>query len=273
MAGKQAFLLLTNNINHSVIGLYNDIRNGAEKFGDVYYLYHWKPDKALPSCLNETNSFTFNNDILKRLNYTPLSETLVPGSNHFPLLDFYKNNPGYDQYWVIEDDVRFSGSWNYFFSTFTDLCEYDYLASYMRYYKEEPYWYWWNSLKHDEHFIPFEERYKSFNPIYRLSNTALAHLCLMLENKWVGHHEVLIATLLYRSNFKLLDFGGEGRFVLKGFANKFYTAHDSKTPLSESTLRYRPVRYQEGNSPNKIYHPVKALFFDRRLMAKVKEKS
>jgi hypothetical protein len=263
MSGRQVFLLLTNNINRPVIKLFNEISNGAKSFGQTYILYHCKDGSEAPSYLNETNSFVFNNDILKRLHYTPLCETLVPGSNHFPLLEFYKTNPDYDHYWLIEDDVRFSGLWYFLFSTFSDLCEYDYLASYVRNYHEEPDWFWWNSLHHNKYFISLEERYKSFNPIYRLSNAALLHLCLMLENKWVGHHEVLIATLLHRSNFKLLDFGGEGTFVLKGFENRFYTAHDSKTLPSDSTLRYRPIRYKEGNSPNKIYHPVKSFFYNK----------
>ena len=272
MVSRQVFLLLTNNINSPVIKLFNDIKKGAENFGQTYILYHWKANSELPSFLNGTNSFTFNDDILKRLNYIPLSETLVPGSNHFPLLDFYKTNPDYDHYWLIEDDVRFSGLWHFLFSTFSDLYNYDLLASYIGNYKEEPRWFWWNSLRHNEYFIPLAERYKSFHPIYRLSNAALAHLCSMLDNKWVGHHEVLIPTLLYRSNYKLLDFGGEGRFVLKGFENKFYIAHDSKTPPSVSTLRYRPIRYQEGNSTNKIYHPVKALFYDKgQFIAKARD--
>jgi hypothetical protein len=274
MATTQVFLLLTNNINSPVIKLFNDIKKGAEKFGETYFLFHRKEGSELPAYLNETNSFTFTDDILKRLKYIPLSGTLVPGSNHFPLLDFYKTNPGYDHYWLIEDDVRFSGLWHFLFSTFSEFCNYDLLASYIGNYSEEPNWFWWNSLSHNEYFIPLEERYKSFHPIYRLSNAALAHLFSMLDNKWVGHHEVLIPTLLYRYNYKLLDFGGEGKFVRNGFENKFYIAHDRNTLPSVSTLRYRPTRYQEGNSPNKIYHPVKPLFFDKeQFMAKEKEKA
>ena len=262
MAQKQVFLVLTNKINKPLLKHFNNVQQSAKEFGDAYILLHRNEETAFPSFLNKADIFTFSDSILKSLGYYPLYETLVPGSNHFPLLDFYKKNPYYDHYWLLEDDVRFSGSWNYLFSTFAAFYEYDFLASYIRKYHEEPNWYWWSSLYHNEIFIPFEERYKSFNPIYRLSNSALAHLCSMLGNKWIGHHEVLIATLLYRSNFKLLDFGGEGRFVLNGFENKFYIAHDCKTLSAESTLRFRPVRYQEGSNPNKIYHPVKALYYE-----------
>lgn len=60
------------------------------------------------SLQNIENLFVFTSDVLNELGYTPIEKgKLVPGSNHFPLLKFFKENQCYDYYWLVEDDVRF----------------------------------------------------------------------------------------------------------------------------------------------------------------------
>ena len=88
---KQVFLVLTNNINRPVIKHFNEIKNGAKEFGETYFLYHRRGAGELPPWLNQKNCYAFTDDILERLNYIPWSATLLPGSNHFPLLDYYRN--------------------------------------------------------------------------------------------------------------------------------------------------------------------------------------
>lgn len=91
---------------------------------DVFFAYHQHEDR-LPNALEELNTFSFTNSILHELGYSPIEERLLPGSNHFPLLKFYREHPDYDYYWMVEDDVRFSGDWNDVISTsmckFTDF--------------------------------------------------------------------------------------------------------------------------------------------------------
>jgi hypothetical protein len=41
-----------------------------------------------------------------------------PGNVELPVLRFFKERSHYDYYWIVEYDVRFSGSWNAFFSAF-----------------------------------------------------------------------------------------------------------------------------------------------------------
>ena len=84
-----------------------------------------------------------------------------------------------------------------------------------------------------------ENRIRSFNPIYRISGKALAHIHRALSEKWIGHHEVLLPTLLYHQGFRLLDFGGEGEFVADGGENLFYTSDRSNLSgsLGTGTMR------------------------------------
>jgi hypothetical protein len=57
----------------------------------------------------------------------------------------------------------------------------------------------------------------------------------------------------------MLDFGGNGAFVLPGAEDRFYT---SGTPtktglLYDETMRFRPILKKIGSEKNKLYHPVK----------------
>ncbi|WP_440134874.1 hypothetical protein [Chitinophaga sancti] len=258
MSIRQVVLLLTNNLCLSTQSLFKEIADGVDISDDAFMLYHHQPGNEIPGFLTEVNSHIFTDDILYNLGYVPLFNKLLPGSNHFPLLDFYKKYSSYDYYWIIEDDVRFTGDWLFFFQYFSKLEEYDLVTSHVRFFEEEPYWYWWDTLKHSRYFIPFESRIRSFNPIYRVSRKALELLSDVLDMKWIGHHEVLLPTIISLGNLKLLDFGGNGRFVLPGSENKFYTSENEIGALKKGTMRFRPVRRNAGPLKNKLYHPVKA---------------
>lgn len=255
MANKtnQAFLLLCNGTSSSVIDAYKDIYSGSKRIGESFVLYHQKTN-ILPRRIKNLRHFAFSKEIITMSNYFPIGFSLVPGSNHFPLLQFYVNNPHYEYYWCIEDDVRFSGKWRTFFDAFSGVRK-DFITCHLRRSSEEPAWHWWSSLAHPYSVVPFEDRIRSFNPIYRISNQALDYIHRALLSHWCGHHEVLLATLLYRAGFKLMDFGGEGQFVPKGFENRFYTSNSGNTG---GTMRWRPAFTCTGPHKNKLYHPIKS---------------
>lgn len=254
---KQSFLILTNKTSLPLIQKYHKLFTATQNMGDTVVLYHLLGDNSNPN-LEDVNTHIFDDDVLSSLNYFPLGFTLVPGSNHFPLLKFYLSHPHYDYYWCIEDDVEFSGDWKSFFEDFSSI-DTDFISSHIRRYKEEPEWPWWPTLAHPYTVIPQEQRIRSFNPIYRISRQALELLHKALLSKWCGHHEVLIPTLLYESGFSIQDFGGKGEFVPEGLENKFYSENtpNKRGILSDGTMRWRPVFEKTGNLKNKLYHPVK----------------
>jgi hypothetical protein len=255
---NQVFTVLTNSSSDIVGSLYRQIRAGAGDLGSTCLLYHNEAG-SFPEAFVNTWHFCFTNDILKNLNYQPIENKLVPGSNHFPLLNFYLQYPNYDHYWFIEDDVRFNGNWAHLFQFFTSLKRQpDFISCCVRHYDEEPGWYWWPFLQHHNQHIPLMMRIASFNPIYRISNAALNFIHCMLIEKWMGHHEVLVPTLLYYNDFFICDFGGTGAYVLPGTENKFYISSkfDPVGEPRESTMRYRPC-IDTMDKANKLYHPVK----------------
>ncbi len=189
----------------------------------------------------------FTNNIMSELGYKPIENTLVPGSNHFPLLKFFIENPHYDYYWNIEDDVRFQGNWKCLFDYFADN-DADLITSHVQQFQETPGWYWWYTLDIGEQTITKKHLAKSFNPVYRISNRALALLHKSLQNGWSGHHEVVMPTLLQLNGYRIVDFGGEGTFVPEGMINKFY--------INES-MSHIPV--EMGSVLNRLYHPIKEI--------------
>lgn len=243
---KQAVLYLTTKSNEWTLSSFHALEQSLQGKADVYFAYHQQGDVLPVSLQNIENLFVFTSDVLKELGYTPIERgKLVPGSNHFPLLKFFKENQCYDYYWLVEDDVRFSGDWKDFFDSFASSTS-DFLSSVIETKAENPNWYWWTSLKVGNEVIAEEKLLKSFNPIYRLSSQALVCIDAHLRIGWMGHYEVLLPTLLYNKGFLLEDFGGEGTFVRPENNAKFY---------DDTSMRIAPVLPDDRK--NYLFHPVK----------------
>lgn len=247
----QAVLFLSNKSSDFVLENYHHVKKAESEHTDVCYLYH-SQEEILPEVIQKEKHFIFTDRILQDMGYKPLGDKLLPGNNHFPLLKFYLENPQYDYYWNIEDDVFFTGDWNCLFDTFKQDKS-DFIAAYMETYEEDPGWYWWFSLKTPE--PETTAKVCSFNPVYRLSNRALKCLDEALKNGWSGHHEVSIPTILYNKGYKLKDMGGTGSFVPFFLKNRFYT---------RETHHFLPVKM--GEQPNKIYHPIKEKYMEKQEM-------
>lgn len=243
---KQAVLYLTNKSNEWTLSAFHALEQSLQGMADVYFAYHQQGDVLPVSLQNIENLFVFTSDVLNELGYTPIEKgKLVPGSNHFPLLKFFKENQCYDYYWLVEDDVRFSGDWKDFFDSFASSTS-DFLSSVIETKAENPTWYWWTSLKVGNEVIAEEKLLKSFNPIYRLSSQALVCIDAHLRIGWMGHYEVFLPTLLYNKGFLLEDFGGEGTFVRPENNAKFY---------NDTSMRIAPVLPDDRK--NYLFHPVK----------------
>lgn len=253
---RSVVVLLTKNISSSLIKNYDRIKEGFGERGDVVVLFHDKDEdgQQIPATDNVI-LYRFTSENLHKLQYTPIADTLVPGSNHFPLLFYFARNK-YNYYWCIEDDVRFNGDWVDFFQAF-DTYRHDFLSAHMETFNKNPGWFWWDTLTHPVLKIYNNQKIRSFNPVYRLSYEALEFIHLMLVNKWMGHHEVLLPTLLLLNNFSMLDFGGTGEFTPEAFTNKFYKDDGNDIARSTCSFRFRPIFNSVGEETNKLYHPVK----------------
>ena len=259
---KEAILLSTHFMNDFVLGQYSKLKESLENNSDkdIFLLIESDADDISLNIPDDINYYPFSIDTLNRLEYEPIAETIIPGSNHFQVLQFYKDNPHYNYYWNIEYDVYFNGDWNVLFD-YCKLVEADFITSRIENFSQNlnPNWIWWNSLKLKTLEISDDQYISSFNPIYRISSNALCALDEILSKGNSGHHEVLIPTVLNHLGFKISDFGGDGDYVIgkKNFLYYFYYGIES----IYNTMRYRPLFNREelelGVKNNLLYHPVK----------------
>lgn len=196
--------------------------------------------------------------LFQRLPYQRLEGNGLLHNTHFTLMDFYLTHPGYDYYWFVEFDVRYTGNWGSFFQQF-DSWDDDFITSHIRCFSEEPGWFWWDTLHHPVKEIPRGHYIRSFNVIFRISCRALAYIHGQLRDGWRGHYEVSFPTLLHQGGFRIRDFGGDGGFVFYGMKNRNYTSQAGKRGLLNPfcSVHWRPSSTRPGLVRNRIYHPVK----------------
>lgn len=210
---------------------------------------------ALDINISGVNQFKFNDSVIEYLNYPMISNAITPGHAHFPLFYYFlKRRPVSDFYWIIEYDVRFTGKWSYLFNSF-EKNKSDFLTAHIKSYNEEPEWPWWD-LEHTFTEIPLSERWRSFNPIFRISKRAMTFLHDKFISGWKGHNEVLLITLLKHNGFSVGDFNyqplAEDKMV------DFYSSRANKQgKLLVGSHRHKPPMTKPGFRKNKIYHPVK----------------
>jgi hypothetical protein len=233
---KQAILLLTNRTDAVVCDRYDKLEKEYGQKADVFLLFD--NSESVDDCELEhfDRIYAFSVPELIDEGYNALESGFL-GNCHYSLLKFHKDNPEYDYCWLLEDDVFFSGNWNVFFDAFIGDKS-DLLAAKIRNYADDPYWYWWPSVKTPEGtLLSTAELYASFNPIYRLSARALDCLEVEMHNGWRGHFEALIPTILTLHGLSMSDIGNKG----------FYT---------NDTHTWIPLQVQP-QIPNMIYHPIK----------------
>jgi hypothetical protein len=254
---NQIFLYAAHFYTKEIVTEFEKIKNATRNLGVSLILYHRKS----PGCVDHRKLkqpyYLFTDSKLSSLEYpTLVGKRLVPGSCHFPLIQFSKKH-FFQYYWFIEYDVRFTGNWQDFFLYFEQANE-DFLSSHIRRYSDEKDWSWWPTLWHPNKKIETSKMLRSFNPIYRISYAALHYIDSMHKKGWIGHNEVLYPTLLNLEGFKLRDFGGSGEFVLPKDKNRFYLESYSH-PLINGTMRaINPHDLQISDEPkNKLVHPVK----------------
>lgn len=225
---------------------------------EVWILLDGRTPGAAELAARYPRTHRFDQEGMFRLPYPRLTGHSLISHHHFPVLDFFLAHPDYDRYWVVEYDVRFTGSWASFLDAFRGF-DHDFVASHLRRYREEPRWPWWSSLSHPSKSVSREQSVRSFNVVYRISNRALRYLHEAQVDGWRGYPEMSFPTLLLDHGYTLLDIGGSGEFVAPGYENRFYTSRAARDGYMGmfGTVRYRPARAAAGSKADTLYHPVK----------------
>lgn len=266
MAHKDAILFLTHHWDPVHARRFLRLSRETSALADTFLLVQTRDAatsvREIEHSLGESvvgRVITFHPDHLPgRLGYPYLTpQGIVPGNAHYPLALFARTHE-YRHYWLVENDVEFSGSW-------ADLvrpclnCESDLIASHLRKFSDEPNWFFWPSLAspkrrplNPHHFT------RAFFPVYRITRKAILLIDQLQRSGWRGHCEALIPTILNLHGMSTTDFLD---------INQFYLGRGQDLPLTQedvldlSTLRWRPpvtsAEFSRRFRENVIFHPVK----------------
>lgn len=258
--GKGCILFYSDKRNKKIVNLYKGLKNESSTIANAFFVYH-KKQKAVPPSLENDLTFGFNKPAIKKRPSPRMASDFSVGSPISPLFQFYRQFPLYPYYWFIEEGVRFNGNWHEFFNSFSEHnVQSDFLSYHIRKYHDEPYWRWWSTLNHiSGEIIPYKERLRSFNPIFRISNNALAFLEAAFSSGWSGHDEVALPTLLNSAGYAINDFGRQGQFVIPQFPITLYQSAfiDPFGSLTSGSIRKSPLVEPIEINRKQLYYPVK----------------
>lgn len=184
------------------------------------------------------------------------------GDNDLPVLSFYREQPDYDYYWVVEYDVRYTGNWGALFAQLR-ASKADYLATTLQDYDENPRWWWWRTLTNTPRGLL--QRVRCFTPFCRLSNGALAAIDEWYREGGSGHYEMIWPSVCKTMGLAIEDIGGEGRYTPERWRGQHYVNTPHKPSLSPGTFVFRPI-YRDAwvlanglkhASGPMLWHPVK----------------
>lgn len=253
---EQVFLFVTHMFSEDIIKEFKKLQLATKELGPSYILYHASNNQKINPKILDLPHFICTRSSIANIGYPTYSSnnSLVPGSSHFLLMEFYRKHP-YKNYWFIEYDVRFTGNWKDFFNYFNSSNE-DLLTTHIRKHEEQS-WVFWNSVSHPTEKIETSKLLRSFNPIFRISLPAAKYIDKKYQDKWRGHYELTLPTFLHNAGFKIRDFGGIGQFTHPEDVNKFYV--ESTGDLHDDIcMRFKDPHLWIINKPrNKLIHPVK----------------
>ena len=257
---RSVVLLISHFYNELVASRLSKLQHDLESSNyDVVLLLN-VADNAAPIAPNHGEPvYRCSMPMLQELNYTPICNTLIPGSSHFLLLRFFKDFPHYDNYWFVEYDVMFTGNWRSMFADCDkNLADYSMLTCHVECLnpKVNGQWPWW--LRENHCGFASSLWIKGFNPIYRISNSGLQCLDFHLSKGYSAHSELMLTTCLNANSLPIADIGGKGEFTPMGYESKYYV---SAPGINNGTMRWRPLfskqEIESMNMPDKLYHPLK----------------
>jgi hypothetical protein len=151
------------------------------------------------------------------------------GHNDLPILKYYLRNPGFENYWVIEDDVRWPAPWRLLVDQLR-TSDAALLATTVQMRAENPSWHYWG----DQHTA------RAFLPFARASAACLGAIHEAYSDGLGGHYEGAWPTVCLARGLKIEDIGGTGSFTPARWRNRFYRNDPSTWNLSPGTFIWRP---------------------------------
>jgi hypothetical protein len=258
MDPKECILFLSHHTQPGAMAALAKLRDECGASFAVVPVFDWTREAFSLAGIEGAASVTFEQVaalLPYRKKYKQHPGTFWPRNIDLPLMWYFHEHPGFDHYWVMEYDVRFTGHWMELFGHFATSRS-DLLATTLFDFDFRPTWDNWKTLKSPRR-IADRELVRALFPLYRLSNTALQALHRAYCDGWSGHYEVTIPTILKAGGFALEDFGGSGGYVAAGNYNRFYRNSPDIAGLAPGTFTVTANQISPAYPPNLLWHPIK----------------
>jgi len=179
---------------------------------------------------------------------------LIPGNCDLPPLLFRREQPQYGQYWVVEDDVEYSGDIHTLFAGLADR-EGDLLAAHLA--RGFDGWTYSSMLRAPGTDITPASSWLVFLTFYRISGAALDLIDRYYLEGWNAHSENAWATILKHAGMSVVDFGGAGEFVAEEDRDKRYQGVANDGFEKRGSFGTMNIRLRAGREKDLLWHPIK----------------
>ena len=180
---------------------------------------------------------------------------LKPLNTDVAILLYWKDCPGYERYWVIEDDVEYTGNLGTLICDLQRL-DADLLATHVRHLPDD--WDYIDKFRSglNESTVPKNSRL-TFLPFHAVTNKALAAIDAAYREGWAGQYEMTWPAILDHAGLRITDLGGNGPYVAEGFKGRHYIDLSPGDYLKHGSFGTKRVRLGKGRQPEILWHPVK----------------
>ena len=204
------------------------------------------------------NHYVFGQDAIDTLGYPNKGAArpfkLIPGNCDLMALLFRKAARNHDQYWVVEDDVDYSGDIHNLFSELNTR-QGDLLASHLAHGYDD--WTYSSMLRSPTGDIKPADTWLIFLTFFRISGAALDTIDRYYRDGWSGHSENMWATILKHAGMQVVDFGGNGKYVADEDRNKHYYGLPNDGFDKNGSFGTMNIRMFAGRRKNVLWHPIK----------------
>ncbi|MCS0584461.1 hypothetical protein NX784_22980 [Massilia pinisoli] len=179
---------------------------------------------------------------------------LIPGNCDLMALLARKAAPQYAQYWVIEDDVEYSGD-PYELLASLDGRRGDLLATHLAHGYDG--WTYASMLRSPGGDVKPADTWLVFLTFFRISGEALDTIDRYYRDGWSGHSENMWATILKHAGMDVVDFGGNGKYVADEDRNKRYYGLPNDGFQKNGSFGTMNIRLFAGRRKDVLWHPIK----------------
>lgn len=179
---------------------------------------------------------------------------LIPGNCDLIALLARKAAPQYAQYWVIEDDVEYSGD-PYELLASLDGRRGDLLATHLAHGYDG--WTYASMLRSPGGDVKPADTWLVFLTFFRISGEALDTIDRYYRDGWSGHSENMWATILKHAGMEVVDFGGNGKYVADEDRNKRYYGLPNDGFQKNGSFGTMNIRLFAGRRKDVLWHPIK----------------